>query len=52
MAVSTIPTNEHLFLLGDFNDRVGADHESWPDCLGHFGGGNMNDNGQRLLELC
>ncbi|XP_038062349.1 uncharacterized protein LOC119732818 [Patiria miniata] len=51
-AISTIPKNEHLFLLGDFNARVGADHESWPDCLGHFGVGSMNENGQRLLELC
>ena len=31
---------------------VGADHSSWPTCLGHFGIGNMNENGQRLLELC
>ena len=36
MAISTIPKNEHLFLLGDFNARVGVDHKSWPDCLGHL----------------
>ena len=52
MAISTIPKNEHLFLLGDFNAWVGVDHESWPDCLGHFGVGSMNENGPRLLELC
>lgn len=43
---------EPLIILGDFNARVGADHEAWPSCLGHFGVGNMNDNGQRLLETC
>ena len=50
--LSNIPSTEQLFLLGDFNARVGADITSWPSCLGHFGVGKMNDNGQRLLELC
>ena len=50
--IREIPTNEDLFLLGDFNARVGTDHTSWPDCLGHFGIGKLNENGQRLLELC
>ena len=27
-------------------------HEAWPSCLGHHGMGKMNENGQRLLELC
>ena len=44
--VSNIPEAEHIYLLGDFNARVGA------DVLGHHGIGKMNENGQRLLELC
>ena len=36
----------------DFNARVGADHSFCPTCLGYFGIGNMNENGQCLLELC
>ena len=51
-AISKVPPRESLFIFGDFNARVGADHSSWPTCLGHFGIGNMNENCQRLLELC
>ena len=47
-----IPETEGLYLLGDFNSRVGANSGLWPSCLGSFGVGNMNENGQRLLELC
>ena len=49
--ISSVPNNEQL---SDFNARVGADHDTWPSCLGQFGVGKMNENGQRqpLLELC
>ena len=50
--ISSFPNNEQLILLGDFNARVGADHDTWPSCIGQFGVGKMNENGQRLLELC
>ena len=50
--ISRIPSTEGLYLLGDFNARVGADHEAWPTCLGTHGRGKMNENGQRLLEMC
>ena len=50
--LKNVPTNERLYLLGDFNARVGADKDSWSACLGNYGTGKMNDNGQRMLELC
>ena len=50
--ISSVPNSEQLVLLGDFNARVGADHDTWPSCLGQFGVGKMDENGQRLLELC
>ena len=50
--ISSVPKNEQLVLLGDFNARVGADHNTWPSCLGQFGVGKFNENGQGLLELC
>ena len=50
--IDDIPSGNALYLLGDFNARVGADDDSWPTCLGPHGVGKMNSNGQRLLELC
>ncbi|XP_047490320.1 uncharacterized protein LOC125039959 [Penaeus chinensis] len=50
--ISRSPSTDMLYLLGDFNARVGADHEAWLSCLGAYGRGKINDNGQRLLELC
>ena len=50
--LSSIPSTEQVVLLGDFNARVGSDSDSWPTCLGQFGVGKMNENGQRLLEFC
>ena len=49
---SSVPKNEQLVLLGNFNARVGADHDTRTSCLGQFGVGKMNENGQRLLALC
>ena len=46
------PPNRHLLILGDFNARTGSNHHAWTGVLGMHGTGQMNDNGQRLLELC
>ncbi|XP_078250456.1 F-box and leucine-rich repeat protein 13 isoform X1 [Pogona vitticeps] len=35
--IKKIPKRESLFILGYFNARDGADHNSWPTCLGCFG---------------
>jgi hypothetical protein len=50
-AVQNIPANNPLYILGDFNARVGSDHHAWPTCLVKFGIGKLNDNGQCLLEF-
>ena len=50
--LAKFPPGNGTILLGDFNARVGADHTSWPDVIGHYGVGKTNENGQRMLELC
>ena len=50
--IRNIPSTKQLVLLGNFNARVGTDNDSWPSCLGPFGVGKMNENGQWLLKLC
>ena len=49
--IRNIPSKEQVVVLGDFSARVDTDHDSWPSCLGQFGVGKMNEDGQRLLEL-
>ena len=48
--IKNIHISNHL-LLGDFNARVSADHDSWSSCLGSFGVGKKNENRQRPREL-
>ncbi|XP_063615788.1 craniofacial development protein 2-like [Penaeus indicus] len=50
--IRDIPATEQLYLLGNFNARVNSDRDSWPCYITQFGIGKMNENGQRLLELC
>jgi exonuclease III len=50
--IKSTPPSDYLFLLGDFNARVGKDAETWKKILGPFGIGSMNDNGGRLLTMC
>lgn len=50
--LSNISRGHRIVILGDFNARVGSNTNAWPDVLGPHGVGSMNDNGQRLLELC
>lgn len=35
--IKNIHSKEQLLQLGEFNARLGVDHESWPSSLGKFG---------------
>ena len=49
--ITTVRT-EKLIVLGDFNARVGKDHQAWHRNIGKHGVGNCNSNGHLLLRLC
>ena len=50
--LSSIPKEEIIILLGDFNARVGRDHTVWTGTIGKEGVGNCNANGRMLLMKC
>ena len=41
-----------VVVLGDFDARVGTDTNTWHTVLGPHGMGQVNGNGQRLLDFC
>ena len=47
-----IPSTEQIYLMGDFNGKVGNERRMYTDYLGPHGRGTRNDNGERLLEIC
>ena len=50
--LNSISRHDKLILLGDFNARVGNNHDVWSGVIGRHGLGKINANGLRLLNLC
>ena len=50
--LSSVPRTDVIIVLGDFNARVGSDKTTWHGVLGNQGRGNLNANGELLLQLC
>ena len=50
--IDDIDKNDVLLIMGDWNAKVGTDHETWHKAIGRHGYGDMNDRGERLLEFC
>ena len=50
--LQSIPADDKVIILGDFNARVSQDANSWKGVLDRYSVGNCNNNMHLLLELC
>ena len=48
--LSSVPADDKIILLGDFNACVGCDYGRWKGVLDKHGVGRMNSNGLLLLR--
>ena len=57
VVISSVPSNDVLLVMGDFNARVGCVSNStseslWDGVQGSFGVGKINESGESLLSFC
>ena len=51
-AVKAVPKHDVLLVIGDLNARVGNNNTGRERVMGRHGTGTMNNNGERMCDLC
>ena len=51
-AVSKVPHHDMLLIIGDMNAKVGSDNSDRETAMGRHGCGEINNNGERLVDFC
>ena len=50
--IKSTPRHDLMIIMGDLNAKVGNDNSNYLRAMGTHGCGMMNENGEKLLELC
>ena len=50
--ISRVPKHDILIVMGDMNAKVGLENKGYESCIGKFGLGDRNNNGERFLDFC
>ena len=51
-ALGSVPWHDVLLVIGDLNAKVGRSNEGREKTMGKNGCGKMNENGERLADIC
>ena len=52
LIIQAIPKRDYLYIMGDFNCKVGGLHINYPDAVGKYTTGLNNNRGILLAEFC
>ena len=50
--VDSVHKHDILLVMGDFKAKVGEHNEGYENIIGSHGVGEINDNGERLVDFC
>jgi len=51
-AIDNVASHDALLVIGDLNAKVGCSNEGREKIMGEKGCGDMNENGERLADIC
>ncbi|XP_056022186.1 craniofacial development protein 2-like [Ostrea edulis] len=52
LLIQEVPKHDVLMVMGDLNAKVGQDNTGFENIMGKEAVGLINDNGERLIEMC